>query len=56
MANAFQNLLHELHESVVEDRLMQFDVPEMPLALSCFPASLTFLIERANAKTEVVGT
>ena len=56
MADAFQDLLHVLHESVVEDRLVQFYVTEVTLALSRLAACLALLIERRHSKPQVVGS
>jgi hypothetical protein len=38
MANTLENLLHELHKTVVIDGLRQLDNAEMTLAFFCLPA------------------
>jgi len=54
VADAFQYLLHVLHESVVEDRLVQLYVTEVTLTLSGLSARLALLVERGHSKTQVI--
>lgn len=56
VADALEDLFHVLHESIVENWLVEFDVPEVPLTLPGLPAGFALLIESGNAESEVVGT
>lgn len=49
MTYTLKYFLNVFHESIVKDRLTQFNVPEMSLALSCFTTCLAFLIHGANS-------
>jgi hypothetical protein len=49
VADTFKDLFHVFHKSVMEDRLVQFDMSEVSLTLSGLPTSLTLLIQRGNA-------
>ena len=55
VADALEYLLHVLHEAVVEDWLVEFDVTKVTLAFSSFPAGLALLVESGHSKTEIVG-
>ena len=49
MADTLEYLLDVLHEAVVEDGLVEFDMSEVTLALSRLPAGLTLLIESGDS-------
>ncbi len=55
MADALQDLLHVLHEPVVEHWLVQLYVTEVALAFSGFPAGLALLVESGHSEAEIVG-
>ena len=50
MADALEDLLDILHEAIVEDGLVEFDMPEVTLALSRLAAGLALLIQRGDAQ------
>jgi hypothetical protein len=56
VADALQNLLDVFHKTVVEDRLVEFDMSEVALALATLPAGLAFLIQGGHAQAQVVGS
>lgn len=56
VADAFEDLFNVLHEAIVEDGLVKFDVPEVPLAFTRLPTGLTLLIQGGNTESEIVGT
>ncbi len=50
MADALQHLLDVLHESIVEDGLIELDVSEVALALAALPAGLALLVQGGNTE------
>lgn len=56
MADTLEYLLDILHEAIVEDWLVEFDMAEVTLALSRLSAGLTLLIESGDSQPEIVGS
>jgi hypothetical protein len=51
MAYAFENLLDVLHESEVEDRFAELDVPEVALTFSSLSAGFALLVHGAHTES-----
>lgn len=56
MADALEDLLDILHEAIVEDGLVEFDMAEVTLTLSGLSAGLTLLIQSGDSEPEIVGS
>jgi hypothetical protein len=56
VADALEYLLDILHEAIVEDGLVEFDMAEVTLTLSGLSAGLTLLIQSGDSEPEIVGS
>lgn len=55
VADALQDLLHIVHEAIVEDWLQQLYVPEVALALSSLAAGRAGELHGVDPQSEVIG-
>lgn len=56
VANTLQDLLNELHETIVVDGLRKLDNSEVALALFGFAACFALLVDGAHTHAQVVET